>query len=168
MANKIAAFILVALISALLIGCGSAPQKYMLSKEEAQKEKAVQKTELANPASMHCMNESGNSWQTREDASGGQYGVCIFSDGSWCEEWAYYRGQCERGTNMTSCEGQFVTKSVCPPEYNPVCARVRIGDNVTFREMDRGYNNACKACTSDEEGEEVLGYVVGACDDRGI
>ncbi|MBW2964693.1 DUF333 domain-containing protein [Candidatus Woesearchaeota archaeon] len=151
------------LLISFLSGCGSGPQKYMLTKEEAQKQKEVQRSELANPASMHCQNESGNSWQLREDSSGAQYGVCIFSDGSWCEEWAYYRGQCSRGTNMTSCKGQYNWKSTCPPDYSPVCAKVRVGDNTTFQMTEQSFSNACNACTLREEGKTVMGYVLGAC-----
>lgn len=53
-------------------------------------------TGMANPASAHC-EENGGSIETREDADGGQYGVCVFEDGSECEEWAYFREECEPG-----------------------------------------------------------------------
>lgn len=151
------------LLFALILGCENTPQKYMLTKEESQKQKEVQRSELANPASMHCQNETGNTWELREDSSGGQYGACIFPDGSWCEEWAYYRGQCARGTNMTSCEGQYNWKSTCPPDYSPVCAKVRVGNNVTFQMTEQSFSNACNACTLKDEGKTVLGYVLGAC-----
>lgn len=48
---------------------------------------------LANPASVYC-EENGGTIEIREDASGGQVGYCIFDDGSECEEWAFYRGEC--------------------------------------------------------------------------
>jgi putative hemolysin len=50
-------------------------------------------TELANPASVYCQ-EHGYTVEIRTDADGGQYGVCIFDDGSECEEWAFFRGEC--------------------------------------------------------------------------
>ncbi|MBU1866793.1 MAG: DUF333 domain-containing protein, partial [Actinobacteria bacterium] len=28
---------------------------------------------------------------------GGTYGVCVFPDGSECDEWAFFRGECEPG-----------------------------------------------------------------------
>ena len=31
----------------------------------------------------------------RQDPSGGTIGYCIFPDGSECEEWAYFRGECD-------------------------------------------------------------------------
>jgi putative hemolysin len=49
---------------------------------------------LANPASVYC-EEQGYRLEMRTDADGGTYGVCIFLDGSECEEWAYYRGECQ-------------------------------------------------------------------------
>ena len=51
---------------------------------------------LANPASVFC-EENGGELEIREDESGGQIGLCLFSDGSQCEEWAFYRGECQPG-----------------------------------------------------------------------
>jgi putative hemolysin len=48
---------------------------------------------LANPASVYC-EEQGYTLEMRTDADGGQHGMCIFPDGSECEEWAFYRGEC--------------------------------------------------------------------------
>lgn len=53
-------------------------------------------TQLANPASVYC-GEQGGKLEIREHDDGGQYGVCIFDDGSECEEWAYFRGECAPG-----------------------------------------------------------------------
>jgi putative hemolysin len=55
-------------------------------------------TQLANPASVYC-DEQGGKLEIREHEDGGQYGVCIFDDGSECEEWAYFRGECAPGDN---------------------------------------------------------------------
>ncbi len=52
---------------------------------------------LANPASTYCVDH-GNKLEMRTASDGGQYGVCIFPDGSECEEWAYFRGTCAPGT----------------------------------------------------------------------
>lgn len=50
---------------------------------------------LANPASVYC-EEQGGDLEIRETEAG-QYGVCLFDDGSECEEWAYFRGECKPG-----------------------------------------------------------------------
>lgn len=49
--------------------------------------------ELPNPASVNCQ-EQGGSLEIRSDESGGQIGICIFPDGSECEEWTLFRGEC--------------------------------------------------------------------------
>jgi putative hemolysin len=51
-------------------------------------------TRLANPASVFC-EERGGTVEIREDRGGNQYGVCVFDNGAECEEWAFYRGECE-------------------------------------------------------------------------
>jgi putative hemolysin len=48
---------------------------------------------LANPASVHCV-EQGYTVQILEAEDGSQSGVCIFPDGSQCDEWAFFRGEC--------------------------------------------------------------------------
>ena len=52
--------------------------------------------EVANPASVYC-EEQGGTVEIRTDDTGEQLGVCVFDDGSECEEWALYRGECEPG-----------------------------------------------------------------------
>ena len=47
---------------------------------------------LANPASVHCINEGGEL-EMRENELG-TYGVCVFSEGE-CEEWAFFKGECD-------------------------------------------------------------------------
>lgn len=59
--------------------------------------------ELPNPASAHC-EEQGGALEMRQDSSGGTYGVCIFADGTECDEWAFYRGECQPGQMETAPE----------------------------------------------------------------
>ena len=54
-------------------------------------------TGLANPASVYC-KEQGGTVSIRKDASGGEYGVCVFNDGSECDEWKFFRKECSKGT----------------------------------------------------------------------
>lgn len=48
---------------------------------------------LPNPASVYC-RQGGNKLEIRTAADGSQSGVCIFPDGTTCDEWAYFRGEC--------------------------------------------------------------------------
>ncbi len=47
---------------------------------------------LSNPASVFC-GEQGGRLEIRTE-SGGEVGYCVFPDGSECEEWAFFRGEC--------------------------------------------------------------------------
>lgn len=70
---------------------------------------------MANPASTHCV-EKGGEVQIRTDADGGEIGFCVFPDGSACEEWAFFRGECQPG-------GGSGTES---DPYNTVQVRERV------------------------------------------
>jgi putative hemolysin len=48
---------------------------------------------MPNPASVYC-EQNGNTLEIRTAADGSQNGICVFPDGSTCDEWAYYRGEC--------------------------------------------------------------------------
>lgn len=56
----------------------------------------VPSANMPNPASVHC-EEQGGRVEIRTAEDGSQYGVCVFVDGSECEEWAFYRGECKPG-----------------------------------------------------------------------
>lgn len=53
---------------------------------------SVEPPQLPNPASVYCEEQGG----TLEivDSPEGQYGICVLPDGTRCEEWAFYRGEC--------------------------------------------------------------------------
>ena len=53
---------------------------------------------LANPASVYCA-ENGYELVFSAD---GSTGICQFPDGSECEEWAFFRGEC--GQTFSYCE----------------------------------------------------------------
>jgi hypothetical protein len=52
---------------------------------------------MANPASVYC-EEQGGRLDIRTAEDGSQMGICVFEDGSECEEWAFYRKECGPGT----------------------------------------------------------------------
>ena len=66
---------LLAIWSLTLVGCKSNPTD--------------ENTEVANPAAVYCEE---NWWVLQlEDW------LCLFDDGSYCEEWAYFNGECNPG-----------------------------------------------------------------------
>jgi putative hemolysin len=91
MKNKFTVIVAIFLLGALaLSGCNTAPEEEDVG--------------MANPASVYC-EEQGYTLDIRiETEGGGQYNVCVFPDGSVCEEWAFYRGECGPGISETEPE----------------------------------------------------------------
>jgi putative hemolysin len=48
---------------------------------------------MPNPASVYC-EQNGNRLEIQTASDGSQNGICVFPDGSTCDEWAYFRGEC--------------------------------------------------------------------------
>jgi len=53
----------------------------------------IPEANMPNPASVYC-EQNGNKHEITNAADGSQSGVCVFPDGSTCDEWAYFRGEC--------------------------------------------------------------------------
>ncbi len=47
---------------------------------------------MANPASVNCGTLGGKT-EIQTATDGGQYGMCTFTNGTTCEEWALFRGE---------------------------------------------------------------------------
>lgn len=56
---------------------------------------------MPNPASVYC-EEQGYTLEIRTAEDGSQSGFCIFPDGSECDEWAYFRGECQPASEQPS------------------------------------------------------------------
>jgi len=52
---------------------------------------------MPNPASTGCV-EKGGTDESLYEADGGEYGVCLFNDGTACDSWELERGDCVEGT----------------------------------------------------------------------
>ncbi len=75
---------IICLIVLILVSACTAEEKIVEEKQSG----------LPNPASQFCV-EKGYELEIRTKPDGSQTGYCIFPDGSECEEWAYYRGECQ-------------------------------------------------------------------------
>jgi putative hemolysin len=49
---------------------------------------------LTDPASLYCI-EKGGRLEIRSSGNSGHIGVCILDDGTLCEQWSFYRGECQ-------------------------------------------------------------------------
>jgi putative hemolysin len=80
------AVVSLSLVAGVAAGCAEAMPV-------ASKPHTAAPSSMANPASAYC-EEQGFSVDFRADDAGSQYGVCTFPDGSECDEWASFRGEC--------------------------------------------------------------------------
>lgn len=71
---------------------------------------------LPNPASVFCQ-EQGGQLKIERDAAGNESGLCLFPDGSQCEEWAFLRGECQPGQTPPAATPKDATYQI---EGNPV------------------------------------------------
>jgi len=59
--------------------------------------------EIPHSASVFC-KENGGTLEMRQAADGSVAGFCLFSDGSECDEWVYFRGECKLGDSLIMTE----------------------------------------------------------------
>lgn len=78
-------------------------------------------TGLPNPASVYC-EQNGGALEIITAADGSQSGRCVFPDGSFCDEWAYFRGECDPAVVEATTEGKN------PGSYMPPGATEQIFD----------------------------------------
>ena len=84
-------FVVLALaLCGLILGCQPAS---IQKADETPTSAPADTAGLPNPATVHCQ-EQGYDYEIRTAADGSQSGVCIFPDGSECDEWAFFEGEC--------------------------------------------------------------------------
>jgi len=88
--------LLVFLIGVALCTLLSAPVRSTGPESGAEASNSSAEVGLPNPAAVYC-EEQGGRVEIRTAADGGQYGICLFPDGSECDEWAFYRDECSPG-----------------------------------------------------------------------
>lgn len=66
---------------------------FLLSACSVEQGQPTLATGMANPASVNC-EQNGYKLEIRTADDGSQTGVCIFPDGSACDEWAFFKGEC--------------------------------------------------------------------------
>ena len=119
---------------------------------------------MANPASVHC-EQDGGKLDFRQDAAGGVAGFCIFSDGSECDEWAYFRDECKPGDSRVTAEpiatlGESTTAPSASPELDSYGWKI-------YRNEELGYSFHYPADASIIPNDEplksfsVIGPLVG-------
>jgi putative hemolysin len=74
---------------------------------------ATSQAGLPNPASVFC-EANGGKLDIRTGADGGQVGICVFPDGSECDEWAYFRAECKPGVAPNTPEDEATQAAISP------------------------------------------------------
>ncbi len=92
---------------------------------------------MANPASVYC-EQNGGKLELKQDSAGGAAGMCVFRDGSRCDEWAYFRGECKPGEKAIASEATSPSARTTPAS-TPSAAFDNDGWRV-YRNIKVGYS----------------------------
>lgn len=79
----------------LLTACAADQSQTAQPSNEVEKGdvSATAMANMPNPAAVYC-TQQGYQTEIRTASDGSQAGTCIFPDGSECDEWAFFRGEC--------------------------------------------------------------------------
>lgn len=85
---------------------------------------------LPNPASAFC-EARGGRLEIRTGDDGGQVGYCVFSDGSECEEWAFYRGECVPGESELTAVPTQIEETTMP--FGDRCMLITASEIIAYQ-----------------------------------
>jgi len=108
---------------------------------------APQAQAIPNPSAVYC-EEQGYELDTRTDDEGNQYGVCVFPDGSECDQWDYF---CKCTEKKSVCSSSMIEegkncKYPCKPQP---CAKA--GESSLVYECCEGLTQIPPARIYDDE-----------------
>jgi len=97
---------------------------------------------MANPASVNCGNIGGTT-EIKTNADGSQYGMCTFTNGTTCEEWALYRGEgCKAGAEVSAAATKAPSNQT--GMANPASVNcVNIGGKIEIKDSAAGQYGMC-------------------------
>lgn len=138
----------------------------------AAQNKPAPQANIPNPASVYCDENSGKLTIVAA-SDGSQSEVCTFPDGSTCDEWAYYRGECKPGDSLVN-PPISTTSSPMLETYNDpfaYCAAVGMIDTPDVRytgpqvsdEIINGYKTAAGLESSTEPMEMLKQTTIWRC-----
>ena len=97
---------------------------------------------MANPASVNCGNIGGTT-EIKTNADGSQYGMCTFTNGTTCEEWALFRGEgCKPGVSVNQTPAAPASNQT--GIANPASVNcVNVGGTVQIKDSAAGQYGMC-------------------------
>jgi uncharacterized protein len=111
LASRVIAGALLVVIAATSVACGTAITPSTSAQSTSAQPSGSQpatpapaatvaeKSGIANPASTNCVDKGGKLDIVKGQA--GEIGMCILPDGTTCEEWALFRGECKPGDKQS-------------------------------------------------------------------
>ena len=144
--KKTTLWIVAILAVVTLAGCNKTPV-----------ENPEQNDEIANPASVYC-EENGGTLEIETAEDGSQGGICLFDDGSYCEEWSYYRGECHAGEIIYNTVDEEVVEEAALYTQEDLAAAINIINNVVNSEWTVTVENFEATYAGDEVSRENLSY----------
>lgn len=89
----------IVLFAALLIVVGFFAYSY--GENRSSSKGGITTPGMPNPASVYC-EQQGGKVQIETAPDGSQSGLCVFNDGTSCDEWAFYRNECQKGQSKAA------------------------------------------------------------------
>lgn len=109
---------------------------------------------MPNPSSVYC-SECGGVDKLVTDPSGGEVGICVFPNGSFCEEWGLYSHNCSAG--MTP----------APINYSATLNHFSKFYDLDFITDNQTVNKSIKALEDTDEGVRWrAAYILGFLEDK--
>lgn len=103
---------------------------------------------LANPASAYCIEQN---WQLSiQNGEGGQIWICAFPDWSCCEEWEFFRWECQKSTQYCNDFWSIITNNNETNTYNNTEV-----DEENPEDIDENPNSEDNKLDQTEEYEET-------------
>jgi len=100
----------------------TAPSAYTVVPAETTAPANATTVGMANPASVNC-GKIGGTTEIKTAADGGQYGMCTFTNGTTCEEWALFRNEgCQSGVSVNTTPANGATGLANPASVN--CGKI--------------------------------------------
>lgn len=101
---------------------------------------------MTNPASVYC-NEHGGKSVIRTAADGSQSGVCVFENGNECDEWSFFRGECDASSVLIPGTEKAVQEFLAN-KYNKAISEVK----VTIQKEAPGFAAGSVSFSQDGQG----------------
>jgi len=112
---------------------------------------------MANPASVYC-EENGGTLEIETAEDGSQGWICLFDDGSYCEEWSYYRQECKPGEIIYNTVEEEVVEEVALYTQEDLAAATDTINNVVNNEWTVTVEWFTVSYAGDEVSRENLSY----------